>query len=309
MPPAGMHVMDKDLWMRPATMNNEQWKQEWMRRVQEAKPRTPLPEGSWPEKGEKWHSRKKQLQQHKKARKQQKANFQNFFQQKQNEDGYPMKLCTYEPLEKRFVYRPPGYGVNNTRGKHCCSCHLKPCVADEYREETDEFFFDLQITERKPDLVAQEKTLVFLHRKYCKAIKRRYLKKLKAPQCVLESVAGYCSFFHDACSQPEEAAMEEEEEEGFAEGPVRFCYGDSSSEDGSGDDDDAMTLHSLLQDHECGDAPVEDKVRLFHTKKAQQQAVTKSLVKEQQAVTKSLVQETRSIQEWLEMPSDEENEF
>ena len=259
----------------------------------------------WPEKGEKLYSRKKQLQQQRKARKQQKTAAKNFFQQKQNEDGYPMKLCTYEPLEQRFVYRPPGYGVNNPEGKHCCSCHLKPCVAEEYCDETNDFFFNLQIAERKPDLVAQEKTLVFLHRKYCKAIKRRYLKKLKPPQCVADSVAGYCNFFRGyAEAEEEEADIEEEEEEdGFEEGGVQFCYGYSSSEEGSDEEeaDNNVTLLSLCRDHECGDAPVEEKVRLFHTKKAQQQAVTKSLVKEDR--------KRKSIQEWLEEPSDEENEF
>jgi hypothetical protein len=98
------------------------------------------------------------LQQQKKARLQQKARAKNtntFFQQKQNEDGHPMKLCTCEPLEKRFVYCPPGYcGVNSAGGKHCCACHLKPCVAEECREETNDFFFNLQIAERKPNLVA-----------------------------------------------------------------------------------------------------------------------------------------------------------
>lgn len=287
-------------WTRPAHMNNEEWKQEWMKRVIEAKPITPLPDGYWPEEGEKLYSRKKQLQQQKKARLQQKAganNTNNFFQQKQNEDGYPMKLCAWEPLEQRHVYRPPGYGVNSTGGKHCCDCHLKPCVVKEYGEETDEFFFDLQINERKPDLVAQEKTLVFLHRKYCKAIKKRYLKKLKPPKCVAESVEAYCNFFHGALDGLEEEEEDKEEEEGFEEGQVGFCYGDSSSEEEKDND----TLHSLIQNHECGDAPLEDKEKLFHTKKAQQQAVTKSLVKEDR--------KRKSIQEWLEESSDEENEF
>jgi hypothetical protein len=281
-------------WTRPAHMNNEEWKQEWMKRVREAKPITPLPEGYWPEEGEKLYSRKKQLKQQKKARLQQKAsakNTNNFFQQKQNEDGYPMKLCTYEPLEKRFVYRPPGYGVNSAGGKHCCDCHLKPCVAEEYRDETSDFFFNLQIVENKPDLVAQEKTLVFLHRKYCKAIKRRYLKKLKPPQCIPESVAGFSYFFRGFEEHDEE---EEAGEEAGDETEFRFDYGDGSFGNET-DEDDNVTLLSLHRDHECGDAPVEE------TKNAQQQAVTKSLVKDDR--------KRKSIQEWLEESSDEENEF
>jgi hypothetical protein len=47
---------------------------------------------------------------------------------------------------------------------------------------------------------------------------------------------------------------------------------------------------------------MEDKVRVFNTKKEQQKAVTKSLVMVKR-------KRKRSIMEWLEAPSDEEDEL
>ena len=42
----------------------------------------------------------------------------------------------YEPSEGVLVYRPPGYGIKTRkRQRHCCLCHLKPCVFIEYRND------------------------------------------------------------------------------------------------------------------------------------------------------------------------------
>lgn len=201
----------------------------------------------------------------------------------------------------------------------CPSCHLKPCIAELHSSEADELFFDLQIVKGKSDLVAQNTVKGFLQRKYCQAITKRYLKKLEPPECVTEKVASYHDFFSrleatKEAKEAEEAKVHEEinnKPKQRKENAIhRFHYGDSSSEDESEDEDssqdessnDSQSLYSILRDHEVGDIPMEEKVRVFNTKKEQQKAVTKSLVMVKR-------KRKRSIMEWLEASSDEENTF
>jgi hypothetical protein len=201
----------------------------------------------------------------------------------------------------------------------CPSCHLKLCIAELCSSEADELFFDLQIVKEKSDLVAQDTVKGFLQRKYCQAITTRYLKKLEPPECVTEKVASYHDFFSrleatKEAKEAEEAKAHEEinnKPEQRKEKTIhRFHYGDTSSEeesedeDGSqnGSSDDSQSLYSILRDHEVGDVPMKEKVRVFNTKKEQQKAVNKSLV----MVKKK---RKRAIKEWLEAFSDEENEF
>jgi hypothetical protein len=201
----------------------------------------------------------------------------------------------------------------------CPSCHLKPCIAELHSSKADELFFDLQIVKGKSDLVAQNTVKGFLQRKYCQAITTRYLKKLEPPECVTEKVASY----HDVFSRLEATKKAKEAVEATAheeinnkpeqrkEKPIhRFHYGDTSSENESEDEDssqdgssdDSQSLYAILRDHEVGDLPMEEKVRVFNTKKEQQKAVTKS-----RAMVKR--KRKRSIMEWLEASSDKENEF
>ncbi|CAB9523985.1 hypothetical protein SEMRO_1480_G276200.1 [Seminavis robusta] len=49
-------------------------------------------------------------------------------------DGFPRNESEYEPMEGKYVYRPPGYPAEtkNMEGLsvlHCTMCHLKPCIA------------------------------------------------------------------------------------------------------------------------------------------------------------------------------------
>ena len=106
--------------------------------------------------------------------------------QGENEDGYPLKFCLYEPSESRQIYCPPGYGVDSDK-PHCVLCHLKPCVAGEFHEETKDFMFDEIFQKELTIPAAQKAGLAFVHKKYCKLIKRRYLKKLQPPQCITDS--------------------------------------------------------------------------------------------------------------------------
>lgn len=243
----------------------------------------------------------------------------NFFQQKENDDGYPMKFCAYEPLEERFVYRPPGYGVGGRQTpRHCCSCHLKPCVVDEYRSETNECFFDLQITKKTPGWQAQEKTSVFLHKKYCKAIKRRYLKKLKPPQCIVDRIEGYKEFFSQYDNNDSDTDTDESDSD--MEGAHVAGYGvvvnrrgqdgnkeeeedehnSSTDEDDDDDCNDDIPL-SLLRNHECGDLPLTEKNKLYQLKKTQQETVDQN----NKGVKRKSIAEMLEEQE----SSDEEFEF
>ena len=107
----------------------------------------------------------------------------------QNEDGYPLKFCTYEPEEGRQVYRPPGYGDDSDPYQiHCCDCHLTPCIAkginnDIGRQHMFKYYFDNKVLIE----VAQQETSTFLHKKYCKVMKRRYSKNLVPPPCIMQA--------------------------------------------------------------------------------------------------------------------------
>jgi hypothetical protein len=49
-----------------------------------------------------------------------------------NEDGFPLKFCTFETLESRMMYRPLGYAEDsNPNSPYCCSCKLQPCIAED----------------------------------------------------------------------------------------------------------------------------------------------------------------------------------
>jgi hypothetical protein len=166
-------------------------------------------------------------------------------------------------------------------------------VVEEYRSETDDCFFDLQITKETPDLEAQEKTLIFLHKKYCKAIKRRYLKKLKPPPCIVDGLAEFAVYF---CANMKEAASQvtEETETDQADGrgdcgcgeiapqQHQFDYGDSddaSSMGGGSEFDSDLPKDSMIR--EAGE-PLSTKKKgqvLNNTKKAEQTVVCEKLRK------------------------------
>ena len=287
----------------------------YIQRISAMKPITPI---DWPEpmdsatvaRIDAWIKKKRR----KAPKQQEKAKYP--FQQKQNEDGYLMKFCTYEPLENRFIYRPPGYGIGKQQKPHCCLCHLKPCVVEEYLEETNQCFFDLQIQKGVKDAVAQEKTLTFLHRKYCKVLKQRYLKKLLPPQCIADSISGFVDFFdnQDGSKEKEKnnAVDEEEEEEEDEEATFQFQSDGAEAEEGDEDsqhDDDSFDVPiAVLGNHEYGDIPIDDKVRLYHLKKAQQEAVNSKLFHDSKPVVVQGVKR-KSISELLAESSDEEYEF
>ena len=122
-----------------------------------------------------------------------------YFNDKENEDGYPMKFCTFEPKEARFVYRPPGYPKpeHQYKAEHCCSCHLKPCITEVHGLDAQDHMNELHLEKKKTLLASEEAGIVLLHKLYCKLIKRRYLKKLQAPQCIMERVKVYTDVLED----------------------------------------------------------------------------------------------------------------
>lgn len=235
----------------------------------------------------------------------------HFFQTKVNEDGYPMGLCEYEPMERRHVYRPPGYGENKHNrwfheGAHCSTCHLKPCITFEYFQETDEFFFDQNIAKEKSVAVCVADTTWFLQKLYCKTMNRRYLKKEIPPSCIRERVDSLRNYadedgeddvesrlsidtqaIYEFCTKErwnnkkiplhiyyKNQRFKDDEEKRLASEKLGSSEGDSQSDsdEDSDDDDDDFPL-SVLRDHQLGDPPVEEKIAHYRTKKAQQKAV------------------------------------
>ena len=109
------------------------------------------------------------------------------FKPKTNEDGYPLKLCEFEPLENRMVYRPPGYADGwKFVEYHCTECHLKPCILDVYSNDVLEVRGELFRAGADYTKIAKENQRFFM-RKLCKHMKKRYSLKVPVPGCVLES--------------------------------------------------------------------------------------------------------------------------
>ena len=108
-----------------------------------------------------------------------------------NADGYPLIHCEYEPSEDKTVYRPPGYPQNITDlrkgagSAHCTSCHLKPCLAKAMRPEIKELAVELVSKQGKSSSRTFDKLLNTQQRKHCNLFKRRYLKKLVPPTCLV----------------------------------------------------------------------------------------------------------------------------
>jgi hypothetical protein len=145
----------------------------------------------------------------------------DIFPAKENEDGYPMKHCQYEPLEGRLVYRPSKYGSNFEEKNriaratvcHCTSCHLKPCICDEFFEEAADTWAKTVITEDKPFSVGSQAVTEFLNKKYCKVFKRRYSKKHKPPDCITRHVlAWYTNRYQEESSVSDESLDDEDED-------------------------------------------------------------------------------------------------
>lgn len=238
----------------------------------------------------------------------------HFFQTKVNEDGYPMHLCEYEPTERRHIYRPPGYGDNKENrwfhdGSHCTNCHLKPCITFEYYSETNDFFFDQNISKKKSVSSCVDGVTKLLQKFYCKVLKRRYLKKEIPPACIRDRVEALCNY---ADEEKEESnaesslSVDSEAIEVFCKKtpgaywdesiriPFHIFYknkrfkdeeqkrlaceelldSESDSDSSSDEDDDDFPL-SVLRDHQNGDLSIEEKIAHYRTKQAQQKVVFK----------------------------------
>jgi hypothetical protein len=233
----------------------------------------------------------------------------HFFQTKVNEDGYPMKMCEYEPTERRHVYRPPGYGDNKEwfhDGSHCTSCHLKPCVTFEFYSEMDAFFFEQNKNQKRTVANCATGATKMLQKLYCKIMKRRYLTKEIPPACIRHRIEDLCNYVDDendpdteSCLSIDTSAIDEfckKNPKEIDRVPLHIFYknkrfrgavgkslasvksgsseGDSvsDSEKDSDDDDDDFPL-SILRDHQEGDQCIEEKIAHYRTKKAQQTAV------------------------------------
>ena len=108
-----------------------------------------------------------------------------------NPDGYQLIHCEYEPTEDKSLYRPPGYPGNIpdystcVGTAHCTSCHLKPCLAKAMSNHIKGLAVDLIGKRGKSSNQTFDKLLNTLQRKHCNLFKRRYLKKLEPPLCLV----------------------------------------------------------------------------------------------------------------------------
>ena len=138
-----------------------------------------------------------------------------------NEDGYPIAHCRFEPAEDRLIYHPPGYAKEaDPRLPYCTCCRLKPCIAEEFHKEGREFMFGKFFDKESTTIPAAEKmAVVFLHKKYCKVMKMRYLKKLLPPQCIIDHCEVYAADLEEVVvhsdSDESELSFDSEEEAEF----------------------------------------------------------------------------------------------
>jgi hypothetical protein len=147
-----------------------------------------------------------------------------------NEDGYPLEDCEYEASEARLVYRPPGYAEEaDPASPHCLSCHLKPCITVAFHNDGRRFMFDEYFKKKMTIPAAQKSACVFLHKEYCKAIKRRYLKKLQPPKCITDVCEHYVDVLELTVGHSESGSDDSE------------MSGDSSEEE-------EFTLQDLMSD-------------------------------------------------------------
>ena len=207
----------------------------------------------------------------KKNKKNAQLKINQFYPDKENGEGYPLKHCQYEPTEGRMVYRPPGYGDDpsikwhHRQPPHCLSCHLKPCITTDRFNEMSDQASTQKILEKKPKAVVIDATNKSLMRHYCKLMKRPYHKNLKPPVCVTDFSNRLV--FSDTESDTESID--------------HFIFNDTDSDDDSIFNNEyyfpKYLCTSLLRDRQIGDPPMKELVAAAISCKQRQQRETLSL--------------------------------
>ena len=148
----------------------------------------------------------------KKKRKSKQPKITAKFEMKISEDGYPLKDCEYEPLERKMVYRPKGYTEIlrcPLRKHHCIDCHLKPCIVETFDDEVREKCRQMHREGKTPNQILAH-TKLFFSRKHCRLFKIRYTKQYQPPSCVVGRLDDVKFVYFDDDSECDSSGSERE---------------------------------------------------------------------------------------------------
>lgn len=125
-----------------------------------------------------------------------------YFTAKKNVQGYPMRLCKYQPSEGEHMYHPPGHGKLHgssclyklSPASYCKHCKLEPCISVEYSEEMFTMGAQMVVGDGKSESDAGAVISEELQKKHSKLFKLRYSKRRSMPtQCMLDFVSRHYS--------------------------------------------------------------------------------------------------------------------
>lgn len=238
--------------------------------------------------------------------KKRKKTMKSFFPNKKNHQGFPMKECKFQPSEGAYMYRPWWYGrayssdpaTEGIYPTFCKHCKLQPCLIVEEKYTMPSM--GKHVMEHDKRTPAQARLIIANRLE----MKRRRIFNLDfgAPpshtQCMTEFVD---LWFPDKQREDFFAPYEEGTEAGEDTQLPQFDYGDS--EEAQEDDEEDIPL-VLLRDHECGDVPLEDKVKSYRVIQAKQKAADRSLEEKQ-----TTMRSAKEMLAELEEASDDEWEF
>jgi len=225
----------------------------------------------------------------------------SFFPAKKNHQGFPIKECKFQPLEGKYMYRPWWYGRSYSNDPategiyptYCRHCKLQPCITVEEKNTMPSLGkYAMEVDKRTP---AQARLAVANRLE----MSRRRIFQLdfgdppSHTQCMTDFVNLWfpdkprCDFW-----LPLKAAAEPPKKLTEATQPItttpwasddvvdedeqapQFDYGDSDCESNKAMEaiecsHDSIPLE-ILRDHDCGDAPLEEKVHSYRRAKAKQ---------------------------------------
>lgn len=243
-----------------------------------------------------------------------KKTLKSFFPAKKNHQGFPIKECKFQKSEGAYMYRPWWYGRAYTndpasRGiypTYCKHCKLQPCLIVEEKNTMPSMGKHVMEHDKRSPAQAR---LIIANRL---EMKRRRIFNLDfgAPpshtQCMTEFVDLWFpdkqreDFWAPTRSPNFQKTTLLEDNDEDAELP-HFDYDDSEE---AQEDDEEDTPLVLLRDHECGDVPLEDKVKSYRVIQAKQKAADRSLEEKQ-----TTMRSTKDMLAELKEESDNDWEF
>lgn len=115
--------------------------------------------------------------------------------------GYPRESSEWEPLERKLIYRPPGYGpgkytVESMATPHCTSCHLKPCIGIKMDAELKDLCIKYMGDDGRTKAFTKKVLEKVMMREQRRLFMKRFLLKDPVLQCIQDkasqSVLVYC---------------------------------------------------------------------------------------------------------------------